>query len=60
MNLSWCVYYGLRIGLSRAETFVMRHGEFMDLLACDQIYNGIAVPKKETRAYSFDEAISLR
>lgn len=36
----------------------MRQGEFMDLLACDQIYNGIAIPKP--KAFTFDEAISLR
>lgn len=60
MNLSWCIYYGLRLGLSRVETLVMRYGEFMDLIACDQIYNGIAEPKEQHKTYTFDEAMALR
>lgn len=58
MNLSWFVYYGLRLGLTRGETIVLRIGEMMDLIACDQIYNGIAEPKKEEM--SFDEVLKLR
>ena len=58
MNLSWYVYYGLRLGLSRDETEVMRIGEMMDLIACDQIYNGIAEQVQEPMP--FDEAIKLR
>lgn len=58
MNLSWFVYYGLRLGLTRGETIVLRIGEMMDLIACDQIYNGIAEQKKE--AMPFDEAMKLR
>lgn len=58
MNLSWFVYYGLRLGLTRGETIVLRIGEMMDLIACDQIYNGIAEPKKEEML--FDEVLKLR
>lgn len=58
MNLSWFVYYGLRLGLTRGETIVLRIGEMMDLIACDQIYNGIAEPKNEEMP--FDEVLKLR
>lgn len=58
MNLAWFVYYGLRLGLTRGETIVLRIGEMMDLIACDQIYNGIAEPKKEEMP--FDEVLKLR
>lgn len=60
MNLSWFVYYGLRLGLTRGETMVLRIGEMMDLIACDQIYNGVAEPKRQQKAYTFDEAMALR
>lgn len=58
MNLSWFVYYGLRLGLTRGETIVLRIGEMMDLIACDQIYNGVAELKKEEMP--FDEVLKLR
>ena len=58
MNLSWFVYYGLRLGLTRGETIVLRIGEMMDLIACDQIYIGVAERKKEEMP--FDEVLKLR
>lgn len=58
MNLSWFVYYGLRLGLTRDETIVLRIGEMLDLIACDQIYNGIA--EQKTEEMPFDEVMKLR
>lgn len=47
--MSWCLYYGMKFGMSKAEVTVTRWGEMMDLIACHAIYNG-AKPKKKKKS----------
>lgn len=58
--MSWYEYYGLRFGMSRAETINLRFGEMMDLIACDAIYSGMLEPKQKKQKLGYDEAIALR
>lgn len=58
LNKSWFIFYGLQLGLPREDTLMMRYGEFMDLLACQQIYSGAASVKKTN--WTFDEFIALK
>lgn len=47
--------------MSKREILITPYGEMMDMLACLSIYEGTAVPKKQTKHFtSFDEAIRLR
>nr|DAO40382.1 MAG TPA: hypothetical protein [Caudoviricetes sp.] len=45
--------------MSKREIMCTRYGEMCDMISCFAIYNG-AKPKKEKKAWSFDEAIKLR
>jgi len=47
--------------MARNEILITRYGEMMDMISCLSIYDGTAVPKKQTKRFtSFDEAINLR
>lgn len=43
--------------MSRQEIMATDYGEFMDMIACLQIYEGNAVQKK---IWTYDEVIALR
>lgn len=60
MNLSWYLFYGRKIGMSKREILVTEFGEMMDMIACLSIFDGNAVPKRSRTITSFDEAIKLR
>ena len=56
-NISFFVFYGHMLNMSRQETLNTLYGEMLDLISCLAVYNGVAVPKKEK--LSFEEAIML-
>lgn len=58
--MAWLQYYGLQLGMSRAETFSMKWGEMLDLINCMSIHQGGAEPKARKKKLSFEEAIKLR
>lgn len=62
MNMSWLIFYGHQLGMSRQEIMTTRYGEMMDLIACLAIYNGTVKQKKTAskRHWSVDEALALR
>jgi len=60
MNRSWFIFYGLKLGMSRADTLNTRYGEYLDLLDCSAIYEGQAVQKKDKQIISLDEFLKLR
>ncbi len=45
--------------MDRREILITRYGEMMDMIACLSIYEGSAVPKKQSIT-DFDEAMKLR
>lgn len=62
MNLSWLIFYGHQLHMSRQEIMLTRYGELMDMIACLSIYSGNAKQKKTARKrnWSIDEALALR
>lgn len=54
MNLSWYLYYGRQLGMSRQEILVTPYGEMTDMLACSSVYNGTAEVK---RKLTFEEML---
>lgn len=56
LNTAWLLYYGLKAGMSKAETMTSRPGEIFDLIACMAIENGA----RQKIQIPFDEAIKLR
>lgn len=57
MNLSWFLFYGRLLNMSKQEIIVTRYGEMSDMISCYAIFNG-AEPKK--KKMDFDEAMRLR
>lgn len=55
--LSWYIFYGHMLNMTKQETLCTRYGEMNDLISCLAIYNGRAEEKKKM---SFDEALMLR
>ncbi len=37
---AFLVYFGLSLGMTRAETYHTAYGELLDLMDCRTIYNG--------------------
>ena len=40
MNLSWYLFYGRKLGMSKAEILATTTGEMADMMACMAIYSG--------------------
>ena len=40
MNLSWYLFYGRKLGMSKREILATTTGEMADMLACMAIYSG--------------------
>ena len=59
MNLSWYLYYGRQIGMSKREILITPFGEMQDMIACRAIDNGTASPKR-VKKWRFEDAITLR
>lgn len=59
MNLSWFIFYGRMLHMSRQETLHTRYGEMLDMISCLAIYNG-ANPKKRKKKWKFEEVMDLR
>lgn len=57
ISLSWYIFYGHQLNMTKQETLCTRYGEMNDLISCLAIYNGHAEEKKKM---SFDEALMLR
>lgn len=47
MNLSWYLFYGRKLGMSKEEILCTTTGEMSDMLACMAIYSGAMRPKKK-------------
>lgn len=60
MNRAWFVFYGLQMGMDRLATLGTPYGEFLDLLACQSIYEGKAKLKKKREIWSLDKFLQLR
>lgn len=60
LNRSWFIFYGSKFGMSRKETLATLYCELMDLINCDQIDRGIAMPEEEEKKWSFDEVMNLK
>lgn len=60
MNRSWFIFYGHKLGMSRAETLTTPYGEMMDMMSCMAIFNGSLKQKVKPRAWAFDDAMALR
>ena len=60
MNLSWYVFYGRQMNMTRQEVITTPYGEMQDMINCLLIYNGGADQKIRKRKLTFDEAMSLR
>lgn len=51
MNLSWYLFYGRKLGMSKAEILATTTGEMADMFACMAIYNGTM---KQKRKYNME------
>lgn len=60
LNRAWYIFYGLKMGMDRQATLRTIYGEFMDLLACQSIYDGTAKEKKKKKIWSLDQFLALR
>lgn len=58
ISLSWYLFYGHMLNMTRQETLVTKYGEMNDLISCLAIYNGSAKEKKTIK--SFEDAMMLR
>ena len=58
MNLSWYLFFGRKLGMSRQETATCDFDEMRDMIACLNIYNGIEDPAPPEM--SQDEILHLR
>ena len=47
MNLSWFLYYGRKLGMSKEEILITPYGEMMDMLACSYIDAGASQKKRK-------------
>lgn len=47
MNLSWYLFYGRKLGMSKLEILCTTTGEMSDMLACMAIYSGNMRPKRK-------------
>lgn len=47
MNQSWYLFYGRKLGMSKAEILATTTGEMSDMLACMAIYSGNMRQKKK-------------
>lgn len=45
MNLSWYLFYGRKLGMTKAEILATTTGEMSDMFACMAIYSGNMKPK---------------
>ncbi|PWM13379.1 MAG: hypothetical protein DBX97_25080 [Collinsella tanakaei] len=59
MNLSWLLFYGRMLHMSKQEILRTDYAEMCDMISCLSIYNG-AEPKKKKRPMRFEDAINLR
>lgn len=46
MNLSWFLFYGRKLGMSKPEILVTPYGEMLDMLACSAIDQGAKQKRK--------------
>ncbi len=60
LNRSWFLFYGSKFNMNSKETLACRYGQMVDLINCDAIDRGLALPKKKPKIYSFEEAMALR
>ncbi|MBP5699949.1 MAG: hypothetical protein J6W71_03765 [Methanobrevibacter sp.] len=47
MNLSWYLFYGRKLGMSKAEILATTTGEMADMMACMAIYSGNMKAKRK-------------
>lgn len=59
MTLAWCLFYGRKIGMSKAEILVTELGEMKDMIACLAIYNGTARFKSRSTVTNFDKTLEV-
>lgn len=59
MNLSWYLFYGRRINMTKQEILITPFGEMMDMISCLAIYEGTADPIYKKK-WTFDEAMRLK
>ena len=58
ISLSWYLFYGHMLNMTRQETLVTKYGEMNDLIACLAIYNGNA--KEKHTIHDFEDVMMLR
>lgn len=59
LNLSWFLFYGRMLNMTKQEIMCTRYGEMLDMISCFSIQNG-AKPKRKKKTYHFEEAMMLR
>ena len=57
--MSWYLFFGRKLGMSKQEILVTPFGEMRDMISCLQIYQGVA-RQKNIKKWTFEEAINLR
>ena len=57
--MSWYLFYGRMVNMSKKEILCTPLGEMEDMIACMAIYNG-AAKAKNTRKWKFEEVMALR
>lgn len=60
MNLSWFLFYGRKIGMSKREILATPYEEMLDMLACLAIDNGASQKKEKFKPKQFDQLFSVR
>ena len=58
LNLSWFLFYGRKIGMSKREILCTPIGEMYDMLSCLSIYEGGA-KQKNARKIRMEDFLSL-
>lgn len=52
LNLSWFLFYGRMLNMTKQEIMCTRYGEMLDMISCFSIQNG-AKPKRKKENISF-------
>lgn len=59
MNLTWFLFYGRMLHMSRQEIITTDYSEMVDMVTCLSIYNGVLEPSTTRTIYNFDDAMMV-
>lgn len=58
--MSWFLFYGRKIGMSKQEILVTPYAEMLDMLACLAIDNGAKQKTEKKKLSQFDQLFNVR